>query len=272
MRLIFYFISVLIFFCSCTPLRKVKYLQTSNEEDTQILLEYEADFNPYNLKPGDLISIIITTLTPNEYNFFQRENMRLSDNFQNETEFRVDNEGWVKLPVIGKVYLQGKSIEEAQFKIFQELIKYMEDPLVKIKLINSQITVLGEVNRPGTYPISKSRINIFQAIGLAGDITAFGDRNQIKIVRQTNRSKEMTVASSLAQTTNVGYGITKKNMIEVNEINVLDESILTSKYFYLQPNDVLIVSPLKSKNVKNNAVNISLILSAITAISLILSR
>ena len=137
----------------------------------------------------------------------------------------------------------------AEEKIKTRVKGLLRDPIVNVKLLNFNFTILGEVNRPGEYRTLESSITFFEAVGFAGDMTDFADRANIRIVRY-NESKA-----------------------QITYVNVLDANFIHSGFFYLKPNDLILVSPSKIKNFKRyQLANFGIVLSALTAISLLLIR
>ncbi len=237
----------------CVPTNKVVYLQDDtfeleNAPLDQVVKSHQLSAYKYTLRAEDIVSIKITSLTPEEFNVFLDPNeVNVEDPVL--TGYLIDQKGEIELPVIGKMSLQGLTIEEAEVKIRDAVANYVRDPTVKVKLLSFFFTVLGEVTSPGEYRTYNPKINFFQAIGMAGDMTDFANKSRIQIVRY-----EQDQAA-------VGY------------VNVLQDEFLKSPYFYLQPNDLIIIAPLKAKNVRQyQLANYSLILSTLTVISLLLIR
>ena len=239
---------------SCVPRKKLVYLQDPNQSDdivtNQIINEYKATVHKHRLKAEDIVSIKVFTLTPQEFNFFFQSETQLRD----ETNvllsgFIVDDEGFIELPVVGKFFAQGLTLEEAEEGIKEMLDGPLEKPTVVVKLLNFNYTVLGEVNRPGPYTNYGNTINLLEALAQAGDLTDFADRATIKVVRFEN-----DIASTFY-------------------LNLLDETVLTSPYFYLKPNDLIYVAPLEVKSTRNYGLqNFGLIFSTLTALTLLVER
>jgi len=236
----------------CVPTNKVVYLQDGSDLENvpldQVIKSHQLDAYEYTLRSEDIISIKITSLTPEEFNVFLDPN-EVNAEDPVLTGYLVDKNGDVELPVIGKLRLTGLTVEEAEIKVRESVAKYVRDPTVKVKLLSFFFTVLGEVASPGEYRTYNPKINFFQAIGMAGDMTDFADRSRIQVVRY------------------------EQNEAGIGYVNVLDDTFLKSPYFYLQPNDLIIIAPLKAKNVRQyQLANYSLILSTLTVISLLLIR
>lgn len=166
--------------------------------------------------------------------------------------YLVDKHGNVNFPVLGTIPLKDKTLIQAQDTIQQLLLPYLKGPLVNIRFLNYKITVLGEVAHPGTYTIPNQQINILQALGLAGDMTIFGKRVNLLVVREKDGKRE--------------YG----------RINMNDsQSLFNSPFYYLQQNDVVYVQPRKSKLWNTDQAtlrNVSIIATVLSAISILVTR
>ncbi len=237
-----------ISFFACVPVKDRQYLQGSNSNE----IDYQTKYVEYRLKSEDILQLKVFTTTADEFNFIRLAQQQLSSGDPLLSGFVVDDEGSIELPVVGRVKVNGMTIDEAQEKI-SLLLKQngLESPKVVMKILSFQYTVLGEVNNPGLYNNYTGKINILEALAQSGDLTDFADRKNVKIVRYEN------------------------NNARVLYINVLDRGILGNPYFYIQPNDQIIVDPLKSVNGRtaqqNVAVSLS-ILASIASIALLVDR
>lgn len=165
--------------------------------------------------------------------------------------YLVDKDGIVELPFIGKVKLAGLTTSEAKEKIRKEAEKQFNNPLINVRFANFKITVLGEVNRPASYISPNEKVNVFDALGMAGDVTIFGKKESVLLLRDTLGDKKMI------------------------RLNLNSKEIVTSPYFYLQPNDIVYVEPNKYKIASVDAVrnrNITIAVSAMSLLIVILSR
>lgn len=166
--------------------------------------------------------------------------------------YLVDRTGAVNFPVLGTLNLKDKTLIQAQDTIQQLLLPYLKGPLVNIRFLNYKITVLGEVTHPGTFTIPNQQINVLQALGLAGDMTIFGKRANILVVREKDGKRE--------------YG----------RINMNDsQSLFNSPFYYLQQNDVVYVQPRKSRLWNTDQAtlrNVSIIATVLSALSILVTR
>lgn len=137
--------------------------------------------------------------------------------------YLVDTEGYIDFPVLGRIQIGGMSIPDAKIKIQKLVAQQLVDPVVMVRFMNFRITVIGEVSHPATYTIPDQKINLLEAIGLAGDLTTYGKRDNILIIREVNGKREF------------------------GRINLKDKAVFNSPYFYLAQNDVIYVEPIKQK-------------------------
>ncbi|MEJ8800538.1 polysaccharide biosynthesis/export family protein [Pontibacter sp. H249] len=217
---------------SCSP-RNLTYLSDINKESTSIE-QITNDVDP-RIQANDLLEITITSLSPESNVLFNRGVINTSIGGAGNSSsmatamgegYLVDKEGNIMFPVLGKVKLSGLTKREATETLTKKLSSYARDPIVHIKFQNFKITVIGEVNSPSTFKVPSEKINIFEALGLAGDMTEFGKRENVLLMREQN-----------------GQRITTR-------INLNSKEVLNSPYFYLQQNDIIYVEPDKVKAVQ----------------------
>lgn len=145
-------------------------------------------------------------------------------------QYLVDNDGNVEFPVLGTIHLGGLTKGEAEQYIKDKLKpQFRETPIVTVRMVNYKISVIGEVGRPGTFTISNEKVNILEALAMAGDMTIYGIRDNVKLIREDNNGKR-----------------------EIITLNLNDQDILQSPYYYLQQNDILYVTPNKTKAKTSN--------------------
>jgi polysaccharide biosynthesis/export protein len=236
--------SVLLVFVSCTPQKKLIYLQDngggSSEKNKAKPQEYIVKANDQlYIKTVPLDEPSSTSLNPNTYS---SSNSGTSDYLDT---YDVSDSGYVNLPLFGKVSVKDHTINECQKMIQDKADLYLKNSLVIVKLFSFNITVLGEVNNPGTFRIAKNQVNILEVLGLAGDMTVFGNRKQIMLFRQNDE--------------------------KIIDIDITDRGLLSSDYFYLQPNDVLYVKPTRAKIFGTNPFPFSTVLSSITTLLLLIN-
>ena len=233
----------------CVVQGKLPYLQGtgySTQRPVQVLNARPT----YQLQPGDVLSIRVQSVQPALSDIF---NVQGPQTFSGDpgtlylSGYPVDEAGTVTLATVGKVKVQGLSVEQAQALMQQKVGAYVRDANVLVKLLSFKITVLGEVRAPGRYYIYNPQATVLEALGLAGDLTEFGNRENVKLVRQTAKGSEVVL------------------------LNLTDPNLLQSPYYYLSPNDALYVEPLKARTARANANNLGLVFAGISAIVLLVS-
>ena len=241
-----YILLTLFFFSSCIANRDLEYIQTK-ESITIQNIEKE-----YILEAGDLISVQISTTTEQQHDFFNKETTNNSQLLVQNPYlygYLIKEDGYLDLPSFGRVQAAGYTLRDLEQKIKNIAISYFEKPVVKLNIINFEITVLGEVKNPGTFNIKDSKVNILYALSLAGDLNLTANRKKVKIIRNDTSS------------TSVFYlDLTKKDIL-------IDNMMLKS-------HDVIYVSPLRKRfYAVNNITNIiSLSVSAVSLYLLITTK
>lgn len=219
----------LMLLASCTSYKKVPYLQNSKEWSSmeQTIAVYEP-----KIQPNDLLNIIITN--PNNpssslaYNLISPSDNVARQSLQSQPtlhDYLVDAAGNVTIPNVGEVNVAGKTITEAEQLILDRVKgSFSSLPAVVVRFVNFKISVLGEVAAPGSFTIKNGKVTILEALALARDLTIYGQRDNVKVVRENSDGKR-----------------------EIAELNLNDVAILNSPYYYLQQNDVVYVTPNESK-------------------------
>ncbi len=217
---------ILTCFSSCVTQRKVEYLQDRNADVKSF---NEAAFPDYRLKSNDELYIQITSLDEAAANVFStgKEQSYYIGTMQpygaSLMSYTIDKDGYLLLPVIGKIMVKDKTTSEVSTLLKDSLTHILNQPIVTVKLVNRYVSVLGEVRNPGHFSYAQDKLSVYDAIGLAGDITDYGNRDNVILVRNENG----------------------KN-IRVN-LNLTNSGILASDYYNLRPNDIVYVKPLRNK-------------------------
>jgi polysaccharide biosynthesis/export protein len=213
---------------SCVPQKKIKYLQRTQEQDT-ITMHASLRNTDYKIQPKDNLYVKVFALDEKAYLFFNKQSGSSSFNdYANDASiylnsYGVSSDGNIDFPIVGKVQVKGLTVSQVQ-AILQDLVgEYLKETTVVVKMVNFRVTLVGEVNRPGEFTIYKDDINVFEALSLAGDMTEFANRNRVALIRQVNGGSQ------------------------VHYLDLNSENILGSPYYYLQPNDIIYISPLGYK-------------------------
>src|SRR5688500_7173538 len=189
-------------FASCTPTKKlteeaIYFKNTSDSLLASSPLEYKS-----LIQKGDILYIAVNTANEasarllNQQNFYAGSNISAgasSSGGATPVGYLVDEEGAITFPYIGKVAVAGKTKSEARDTISTLIRKYVDDAIVSLRLLNYKVTILGEVARPGSYSIPSERVTILDALGLAGDLTVFGKRDNVKVIRESGGKREMGI-------------------------------------------------------------------------------
>lgn len=204
---------------SCASRKEVVYFQNTGDFET---LVDKNSFTP-KFKVDDLVNIHISTLNPEASAAFNLFRGASEGGIRPEqVDYLIDKEGEIDFPVIGKIKISGLSSEEVRSLLREKLSDYLKNPIINIRLQNFTITVLGEVNRPGTYPVNGERITILEALGLASDLTVKGVRTNVMVIRDFDGTKVYT------------------------RIDLTQKEALSSPVYYLTQNDVVYVEPNQS--------------------------
>ncbi|WP_394972438.1 polysaccharide biosynthesis/export family protein [uncultured Croceitalea sp.] len=242
-------ISILIL-SSCASKKDVVYFQDSKDFETLV------NQNSYTtkFKVDDVISIYISTLNPEAsvpFNLFRGADE--GGVRPEQVDYIIDKDGEIDFPVIGKIKIAGLSSEELRSSLRGKLADYLKDPIINIRLKNFTVTVLGEVNNPGAYRVNGEQITILEALGLAGDLTIKGLRNNILVIRDFDGTKVHT------------------------RIDLTTKEALKSPVYYLTQNDVIYIEPnnsaITSSNLDNRAsIWVSIASVLITSSVLLITR
>lgn len=216
--------------CSCSAYKKVPYLQGSeylNMANVQTPLydahnhaQRFADHHTVNTSdPDAAIPFNLTVATPITAN---SKSLTSQPSLQ---QYLVDNNGNIDFPVLGTLHIGGLTKSQAENMIKEKLKTYIkENPIVNVRMANYKISVMGEVAHPGTFTITNEKVNIMEALAMAGDMTVYGQRDKVKLIREDAQGNRQVIP-----------------------LNLNDADIIVSPYYYLQQNDVVYVTPNKTK-------------------------
>ena len=246
-------VTIGIFLAGCSSYKKVPYMQ-----DPETVNSYGKEIPLYDAKimPKDLLSITVNTSDPRAaapFNLTVQSplNTNIKDMYTTSQpalqQYLVNNEGEIDFPVLGKIKVGGLTKNEAESMIREKLQPYLkETPIVTVRMANYKISVLGEVKSPGTFTVSNEKVNVLEALAMAGDMTIYGVRDNVKLIREDAQGKRQIVMLDL----------TKSDLV-------------LSPYFYLQQNDILYVTPNKTVSKNSDIGNTTTI--AVSATSILVS-
>lgn len=234
---------LLMFIGSCVPSKQLKYFNDINETA-------EEQVNPRlqkTIMPFDKLFIRVLSIDPLTRDIFTTaEEMRFGGGNNSIIGYLVNEEGDINFPFVGSIKVISLTTTEAAEKIQKALDDYVSNTSIVVKYIDNQITVIGEVQRQGVYSFTQDKLTIYDAIGLGGGLTRYGDRKNVILIR------------------NVG------NKIKQYRLNLSDSKIANSNYYYIIPNDVIVVEPLKAISSSYSNITFTTILTSITTLIAVL--
>ena len=246
----------LLLLTSCGQYKNIVYLQAPKPETDTL---YSPAFVQYKLQPADILHIRVTSIDHNVSDLFNNDSPTASSSTALNgmagggmylTGYSINEKGQIQLPVIGNVDVAGLTVEEATAKISQLTLVYIKDAHIEVKLVSFKIAVLGEVNHPGQITIFNNKATILEAIAQSGDLSYYGNRKDILIVRNV------------------------KNGLKTIHVDLTRRELLKSDEFYLQPNDVIYIEPLRSTvfrlKLSDYSVFLTLVTSTVTLVFLIM--
>lgn len=214
-KIAIFFILGLLFLTSCVSRKEVIYFNdiAPNNHDENLL-------SAGQIQPNDILSVIISS-SASELAVMYNLNQDQNQNTSAFPGYLVNLDGNITLPVLGKIAVKGLTITELEEVLVKKLTEghHLTEPIVIARLINAKFTVLGEVNKPGTYSFTEQNISILQALGYAGDLTINGKRQNVLLIREENNAKTYIT------------------------IDMTSKKWFGSPYYYIKPNDVIYVNP-----------------------------
>lgn len=246
-----------LFVIACGNSRELVYF--NNLPDTAVYQTQAPAIPEARIQQGDILRIRVNSLNPETNQLFNAGTLQTAEEsrYNRPAEGGVGSEGYlvnangdISFPVIGQIHVEGLSIEQARVKIKELVDQYAKDAIVNVRFTNFKITVVGEVKHPATFTVPNERINIIEAIGLAGDLTEFGKRDNILLIREEGGQRTLA------------------------RINLNDRETLTSPYFYLKQNDVVYVEPSRYRDPSGDRTLrvLTAVFSGLTALGLFLQR
>lgn len=253
MRIFHYFLKALFVFLvcvlvtSCYSKKELVYLQ-SPEYSSLYPTQIKNRRPDYKIQPNDVLYVTIQNPDTETYQFFNQGNQTMNQRGGNEASlfllgYSVNQNGMITLPLLGKIKVENLTLIEATNVIQDEVDKYLRNSSVNVKMVSFKMSVLGEVNNPGYYYVYNGQCTVLEALGLAGDLTQQGNRENIKLIRQTDNGAEIIL------------------------LDLTSPDLVNSKYYYMQPNDALYVEPTDQQIARLNFQPVTLGFSAIGAIS-----
>jgi polysaccharide export outer membrane protein len=228
---------------SCVPSKKLSYFNDIDQIEEPVV-------NPKiqkSIAPFDRLYIKVLSIDPQTSQIFNAsEEMRYSSAETGLIGYQVDEEGNINFPFVGKINVSNLTTAQAASKIENALKEYVANTSVLVKYIANQVSVLGEVQRQGVYSFTQDKINIYEALALGGGLTRYGNRNNIIVIRQEG------------------------DKVMHHRLNLSDSRIASKDFYYIIPNDVIVVEPLKSISTSYVNNTYSTILASITTLIAVL--
>ncbi len=245
----FLFLGILtsiILISSCVPQRKIKLAQNKIKNDT--LNEFILKQRPKNtVQPFDNLYIKVISPDVNTSNMFNSESMNVQNVNYNMISYVVNDSGYIDFPFVGFIKVKDLTLLDAKDTIQSSLRRYISEASVIVKFVGKSITIVGEVARQGEFVIYSDNINIFKALSLAGGLTDFGNRENVTIIRETD------------------------NKVRYYYLDLTDKYIVQSDLYYLKPDDIIVIQPLKQKSFGFASFPYALVLSGVTTILALLT-
>jgi polysaccharide export outer membrane protein len=252
----FAFLLLAVLMSGCAAKRNLVYM--SNLADTAAYRANIANTVEPKLQPGDILSIVVTNVDPETSNLLNKGLLPVTNTnvlgsnlpTPEVPGYLVDKSGDIIFPVAGKVKVAELTVDEAAKKLGDVLGTYVKKPIVAMRVLNFKITVIGEVSKPGIFNIPNAHVNVFEALGLAGDMTVYGKRENVSVIHEEGGVRTVT------------------------RIDLNTKEALQSPVFYLRQNDIVYIKPdkLKERQARTDTRTLSIIVAAATVITVIISR
>lgn len=240
-----YLLPLFLLLISCTSQKKLAYL--ANLPETAEPQTFQSALKDYSVQYHDILYIDVKTQTPDGKieNILQGESSSNLNSIQAESSqyligYNIDKEGFILIPVIGKIHVEGRTIPEIRSIVQASVDSVMNHSFVNVKLLSFRYTVLGEAKNPGVFSNYNDFITVLEAIGRAGGLSDYGHRDRVLVIRTTPEGTKTF------------------------RINLQDKDLLSSEAYYLVPNDVIVIEPTRQKILSQNLPTISFIVSTLT--------
>jgi polysaccharide export outer membrane protein len=217
MRLFLMLMSVILV-TGCASPKKINYFQ---EKEGLELNKNISNYEP-TIQFGDILNINVSSLEPDlavPFNIFESQ----GNGVARPLPYIVNAKGFINFPSLGEFKVAGLTIAQVTEQLNTKLLPFLNDPIINIRLQNFKVSVLGEVRLPGSYPVASERINVLEAIALAGDLTIYGKRKSVTLIREQNGERTIT------------------------NIDLTNKELFNSPYYYLAQNDIIYVESNKTR-------------------------
>jgi len=251
--IILLFTNLLMYLTSCSSTKQAQYLQ--GVFDTARLSQLNLQ-EPL-VQKGDLLGIVVYSESPAATAIYNQPVISpnvaiggINSGGLPSQGYLVDSDGNIQFQSIGSIHVAGMNRKQLNDTLVERLKVFLVDPYTSIRFLNYKITVIGEVTRPGTYSIPGERVNVLEAIGLSGELTLYGRKDDVLVIREANNRREF------------------------GRLDLRDPNVFTSPYYYLQQNDVVVIDQVKNKSSANDQVvlrNVSIGATVVSTIAILIS-
>jgi len=255
MKQIFYVCIVALLFSACSTAKYKQVTYFNDLIDSGTVVQRIENYNPLKIQKDDILAITVSSLNTEASAIFNMGNTsstlgNVNSNSTSANGFTVNLNGEIQLPLIGSMKIAGLTTEEARLLIQKTLLNFLKEPVVSLRIVNFKISVLGDVVKPGVYPVNSERVSVIDALGFAGDLNITAIRKNVLLIREINGERKMV------------------------RLNLNSKELFNSPYFYLQNNDALYVQPGDAKyaSVDTRYRNISIGLSVLSIVLVVISR
>jgi len=205
---------------SCVPIEEIAYLQSEKEKNDQV---YELNYDDYTVGYNDILYIAVKTQEDEFLKNPERNSAFSSDAFFYLSGYTVDEKGYIDIPVVGEVYVFGQTISQIKSRLKELLSTYYKNFVVVVKPTGVKVSILGEVVRPGSYTFYQNNVTIFELLARCGDLGQLANRKRVKLLRHSDDN------------------------VKVHYIDLTQQDIFNTDFYYLQPEDVFYIEPLPVK-------------------------
>ncbi|MCF6279634.1 MAG: polysaccharide biosynthesis/export family protein [Flavobacteriaceae bacterium] len=224
----------LLMLSSCAPKKDIVYFQdmNSNQEISSLVKN-----STQLLSPNDLLKVSVLAFDMSAVALFNGQG--ISGSGGGSKTYLINNDGFIEFPLLGNIKMAGLTRVEATSLLKEKIGEYVKDPIVNLELENFKITVLGEVARPGVFHINNERVTLLEALGLAGDMTIFGERKSVLVIRENDGKRSST------------------------SVDLTSDEVFRLPVYYLSQNDVVYIKPNNTKIKQSKANSTNLVLSVV---------
>jgi len=244
---------LLLYLTACSSSKPAQYLQGAF--DTSRISQ--VNLHEPQVQKGDMLGIVVFSDNPAATAIYNQPIIASNISIGNmnaanipSSGYLVDSDGNIQFQTLGNIYVEGMNRKQLNDTLVGRLKFYLTNPYTSIRFLNYKITVIGDVSKPGTYTIPGERINILEAVGLAGEITIYGRKDDILVIREVNGKR--------------AFG----------RLDLRDPNVFTSPYYYLQQNDVVVIDQVKNKQTASDQVvlrNVSIGATIVSTIAILIS-